>query len=167
MLALERRYTLGSTRMSRSKLRTDITACLTYSIYNFSLPEQLHLCSVDQEWKGLTNALAGLLCASLNFVDPSNSMSPEFSFRPTGVVEEAPSSSHLRYSSLPREIVCTENLTPFKKLLPCDSKVPMHFCIWWLFIDTFTYDEVWKIYLFQLKIMLCRRDLLRKIMICQ
>uniref|UniRef100_A0A8C4R5M9 Phosphatidylinositol glycan anchor biosynthesis, class T n=1 Tax=Eptatretus burgeri TaxID=7764 RepID=A0A8C4R5M9_EPTBU len=30
--------------------------------------------------------------------------------------------SYLRYASLPREIVCTENLTPWKKLLPCDSK---------------------------------------------
>lgn len=78
--------------------------------------------NVDDEWKGLTNALAGLFCASLNFVNPSNSMSPEFTFRRTGVVEHNVSSSHLRYSSLPREIVCTENLTPFKKLLPCDSK---------------------------------------------
>lgn len=79
--------------------------------------------SVDDEWKGLTNALAGLFCASLNFVNPSNSMSPEFTFRPMGVVEHSVNSSHLRYSSLPREIVCTENLTPFKKLLPCNSKV--------------------------------------------
>ncbi len=29
----------------------------------------------------------------------------------------------LRYATLPREIVCTENLTPWKKLLPCGSKV--------------------------------------------
>ncbi|XP_076676774.1 phosphatidylinositol glycan anchor biosynthesis class T isoform X1 [Andrena cerasifolii] len=78
--------------------------------------------NVDDEWKGLTNALAGLFCASLNFVNPSNSMSPEFTFRPMGVVEHSVNSSHLRYSSLPREIVCTENLTPFKKLLPCNSK---------------------------------------------
>ncbi|XP_066599675.1 GPI transamidase component PIG-T [Prorops nasuta] len=77
---------------------------------------------VDEEWRGLTNALAGLFCASLNFVDSSNSMSSEFTFRPTGAVEGFKNSSHLRYSSLPREIVCTENLTPFKKLLPCDSK---------------------------------------------
>uniref|UniRef100_UPI003AAB464E GPI transamidase component PIG-T isoform X2 n=1 Tax=Centroberyx gerrardi TaxID=166262 RepID=UPI003AAB464E len=28
----------------------------------------------------------------------------------------------LRYATLPREIVCTENLTPWKKLLPCGSK---------------------------------------------
>ncbi|XP_024868411.1 GPI transamidase component PIG-T [Temnothorax curvispinosus] len=78
--------------------------------------------NIDDEWKGLTNALAGLLCASLNFVDASNSMSPEFTFRPTGVTDGPVNSSHLRYSSLPREIVCTENLTPFKKLLPCNSK---------------------------------------------
>ncbi|XP_076642019.1 phosphatidylinositol glycan anchor biosynthesis class T [Halictus rubicundus] len=79
--------------------------------------------NVDNEWKGLTNALAGLFCASLNFVNPSNSMSPEFTFRPSGIIENnSINSSHLRYSSLPREIVCTENLTPFKKLLPCDSK---------------------------------------------
>lgn len=79
--------------------------------------------NIDKEWKGLTNALAGLLCASLNFIDMSNSMSPEFTFRPTGVViDRLVNASHLRYSSLPKEIVCTENLTPFKKLLPCDSK---------------------------------------------
>ncbi|XP_076760886.1 phosphatidylinositol glycan anchor biosynthesis class T isoform X1 [Xylocopa sonorina] len=78
--------------------------------------------NVDDEWKGLTNALAGLFCASLNFVNPSNSISPEFTFRPMGVVEHSVNSSYLRYTSLPREIVCTENLTPFKKLLPCNSK---------------------------------------------
>lgn len=51
-------------------------------------------------------------------------MSPEFTFHPTGLVmDELVNASHLRYSSLPKEIVCTENLTPFKKLLPCDSKV--------------------------------------------
>lgn len=27
-----------------------------------------------------------------------------------------------RYANLPHEIVCTENLTPWKKLLPCDSR---------------------------------------------
>ncbi|KAL2711512.1 GPI transamidase component PIG-T [Vespula squamosa] len=78
--------------------------------------------NIDQEWKGLTNALSGLLCASLNFVDSINSVSPKFTFRPRGVVKQTPNSTHLRYSSLPREIVCTENLTPFKKLLPCNSK---------------------------------------------
>ncbi|KAI2595046.1 phosphatidylinositol glycan anchor biosynthesis class T [Homo sapiens] len=31
----------------------------------------------------------------------------------------------LRYAVLPREVVCTENLTPWKKLLPCSSKASL------------------------------------------
>lgn len=78
---------------------------------------------IDTTWKELTGALSGLLCASLNFIDASNSLNPEFTFRPAGVIPNAPvNSSFLRYATLPREIVCTENLTPWKKLLPCDAK---------------------------------------------
>ncbi|KAF5298449.1 hypothetical protein FQR65_LT01228 [Abscondita terminalis] len=78
---------------------------------------------VDSNWKDLANSLSGLICASLNFIDSSNSISPQYSFRPNGVVsEQKVNSSFLRYSSLPREIVCTENLTPWKKLLPCESR---------------------------------------------
>lgn len=79
---------------------------------------------VDANWKQLASSLSGLLCASFNFIESVNSVSPEFSFRPRGVVKERTvNNTFLRYSSLPREIVCTENLTPFKKLLPCDSKL--------------------------------------------
>ncbi|XP_033221022.1 GPI transamidase component PIG-T [Belonocnema kinseyi] len=78
--------------------------------------------NVDKEWKSLTNSLAGLFCASLNFVEPLNTLSPEFSMPPTSALNHKPNSSYLRYSTLPRETACTENLTPFKKLLPCDSK---------------------------------------------
>ncbi|KAF5295442.1 hypothetical protein FQA39_LY13103 [Lamprigera yunnana] len=79
--------------------------------------------NVDTNWKEFANSLSGLICASLNFIDSSNSISPEYSFRPNGVVvDQNVNSSFLRYSSLPREIVCTENLTPWKKLLPCESK---------------------------------------------
>lgn len=42
--------------------------------------------------------------------------------RPQSAVNQNPNSTYLRYSTLPREIVCTENLTPWKKLLPCDSR---------------------------------------------
>ncbi|XP_075212777.1 phosphatidylinositol glycan anchor biosynthesis class T isoform X2 [Lycorma delicatula] len=79
---------------------------------------------INKNWKELTAALSGLLCASLNFIDASNSISPEISFRLTGVddLQNPLNSSHLRYAALPREVVCTENLTPWKKLLPCDSK---------------------------------------------
>ncbi|XP_046688222.1 GPI transamidase component PIG-T-like, partial [Homalodisca vitripennis] len=80
--------------------------------------------NIDKNWKELNGALSGLLCASLNFIDSSNSMSPEMSFRPMGIEdpEQPLNSTLLRYGTLPREIVCTENLTPWKKLLPCDAK---------------------------------------------
>lgn len=81
--------------------------------------------SVDKLWKGLCDSLSGLLCASLNFIDLDNSITPQLSLPMSGVnSQQNPlNSSHLRYSSLPREIVCTENLTPWIKLLPCNSKV--------------------------------------------
>lgn len=78
--------------------------------------------NVDKQWKGLTSALSGLLCASFNFIDKINSVSPKLSFRPYGADdEEVLNSTRLRYATLPREIACTENLTPWKKLLPCDA----------------------------------------------
>lgn len=63
---------------------------------------------VDAAWYGLTNALSGLLCTSLNFINSANSY-------------ESSADRAYRYANLPRENVCTENLTPWKKLLPCDS----------------------------------------------
>ena len=83
--------------------------------------------SDDKEWKVLTNALS-VFCASLNFVSASNSFSPQFSFRPSSEIEKGPENSiYLRYSSLPQETAHTENLTPFKKRLRCDTKVSSKF----------------------------------------
>lgn len=46
------------------------------------------------------------------------------SFQPTGDhSEDSKDRLHLLHGSLPREPVCTENLTPFVKLLPCKGKV--------------------------------------------
>ncbi|XP_045618879.2 GPI transamidase component PIG-T [Procambarus clarkii] len=79
---------------------------------------------LDQTWRDLVNALSGLVCASLNFIDSTNTVSPELSYRPQGLAEQwyAGNSSYMRYAALPRENVCTENLTPWKKLLPCDMQ---------------------------------------------
>ena len=79
---------------------------------------------VDREWSGLTNGLAGLLCASLNNLDTSQAVSPAFSFQPRGVLGTNLTSArdHARFGILPKENVCTENLTPWKKLLPCKGK---------------------------------------------
>lgn len=70
---------------------------------------------VDASWKNLTHALSGLFCASINFLESSASYaSPTWGF--------GTNSDKLRYGSLPREAVCTENLTPWLKLLPCRDK---------------------------------------------
>ncbi|XP_044516997.1 GPI transamidase component PIG-T isoform X3 [Gracilinanus agilis] len=76
---------------------------------------------VDKSWKELSNILSGIFCASLNFIDSTNTVIPTASFKPLGL---ANGTNHhfLRYAVLPREVVCTENLTPWKKLLPCSSK---------------------------------------------
>ncbi|XP_068454288.1 GPI transamidase component PIG-T [Clinocottus analis] len=76
---------------------------------------------VDGTWKELTNVLSGIFCASLNFIDSTNTVQPSASFKPLGI-GNATDHRFLRYATLPREIVCTENLTPWKKLLPCGSK---------------------------------------------
>lgn len=76
---------------------------------------------VDSTWKELTNVLSGIFCASLNFIDSTNTVQPSASFKPLGI-GNVTDHRFLRYATLPREIVCTENLTPWKKLLPCGSK---------------------------------------------
>ncbi|CAJ2505708.1 Uu.00g131020.m01.CDS01 [Anthostomella pinea] len=77
----------------------------------------------DHKWLTLTNALSGLFCASLNFIDGTRTTRPVMSFISEG---DHPNSTlanmHLLHGILPREVVCTENLTPFLKLLPCKGK---------------------------------------------
>lgn len=77
----------------------------------------------SHKWKNLVNALSGLFCASLNFIDDTRTTRPVMSFLPEGHHSEAAKDNmHLLYGVLPREVVCTENLTPFLKLLPCKGK---------------------------------------------
>ncbi|XP_055603246.1 GPI transamidase component PIG-T [Uranotaenia lowii] len=74
---------------------------------------------VDARWKQLCGTLSGLFCASLSFVDQTNTFRPEFSLRPQTYRFAGGAEPKIRYAALPREVVCTENLTPWKKLLPC------------------------------------------------
>ncbi|KAM7196936.1 GPI transamidase [Rhypophila sp. PSN 637] len=77
----------------------------------------------DQKWLILTNALSGLFCASLNFIDGTRTTRPAMSFQPEGDHRNSTAANtHLLYGVLPHEVVCTENLTPFLKLLPCKGK---------------------------------------------
>ncbi|XP_050346398.1 GPI transamidase component PIG-T [Nymphalis io] len=88
-------------------------------LYAWFAPEVI---DVDTHWKKLSSTLSGLFCASLNFIENFNTITPKMSLWPTGAQKLKQNyTSQLRYASLPREIVCTENLTPWKKLLPCES----------------------------------------------
>ncbi|GMT18945.1 hypothetical protein PFISCL1PPCAC_10242 [Pristionchus fissidentatus] len=71
---------------------------------------------VDHRWHHLVNALNGLFCTSLS------EMYPVF----TSSIGEKPRGIHwmsenrtLRYGAMAEETVCTENLTPWRKLMPC------------------------------------------------
>lgn len=41
--------------------------------------------SVDTSWKELSNVLSGIFCASLNFIDSTNTVTPTASFKPLGL----------------------------------------------------------------------------------
>ncbi|CAA6659899.1 unnamed protein product [Spirodela intermedia] len=70
---------------------------------------------IDATWKNLTHALSGLFCSSINFLESTTAFcAPRWSFKGHSI--------NLRYGALPREAVCTENLTPWLKLLPCRDK---------------------------------------------
>src|ERR1700709_169692 len=98
-------------RLMKSKEVFDVWKSLT----NYS--------RADGRWLTLTNALSGLFCASLNFIDSTRTTRPVMSFQPAGYHPNSTIANlHLLHGTLPREVVCTENLTPFLKLLPCKGK---------------------------------------------
>ncbi|CAK5270079.1 unnamed protein product [Mycena citricolor] len=74
---------------------------------------------IDKRWRDLRNALAGLFCASLGSLDELRTTSPALVFAPEGALPVSRPHHILRHASIPSEHVCTENLTPFLKLLPC------------------------------------------------
>lgn len=76
---------------------------------------------VEERWSGLVNSLSGLFCASLNFIDETKTIRPEMTFEPEGT-RPSTGQKQLLHGMLPHEVVCTENLTPFLKLLPCKGK---------------------------------------------
>ncbi|OJJ45312.1 hypothetical protein ASPZODRAFT_69576 [Penicilliopsis zonata CBS 506.65] len=77
-------------------------------------------------WITLTQSLSGLFCASLNFIDSTRTTRPVATFEPEGDHHASDADGslplHLLHGTLPGEVVCTENLTPFLKLLPCKGK---------------------------------------------
>ncbi|ODV59507.1 GPI-anchor transamidase subunit GPI16 [Ascoidea rubescens DSM 1968] len=70
------------------------------------------------QWEILVNYLSGLFCASMNFIDKTTTTYPQKLFEDTSKYENR----YLLRSVLPKEPVCTENLTPFLRLLPTKGK---------------------------------------------
>ncbi|KAJ1599908.1 hypothetical protein NDA14_004865 [Ustilago hordei] len=73
---------------------------------------------VRKGWKGLTSALAGLFCASLDAIDERQTVQPHYAYSSQNAAASNKTSQTI-HALVPTENVCTENLTPFLKLLPC------------------------------------------------
>eukprot|EP01080_Neovahlkampfia_damariscottae_P010335 gene10335-2749_t len=65
-------------------------------------------------FKGLVHSLSGLFCASLNFFNVEDSR--------TYAAGTVSSDIGFKYGTLSQEAVCTENLTPFKQMLPSKGR---------------------------------------------
>jgi phosphatidylinositol glycan class T len=73
---------------------------------------------VDVRWSGLLQSLSGLFCASLSSMNNQKTTSPSHTFL-HGPLPVLNMTYLLRHATLSSENVCTENLIPFVKLLPC------------------------------------------------
>ncbi|EGG03544.1 uncharacterized protein MELLADRAFT_78546 [Melampsora larici-populina 98AG31] len=96
------------------------------SSFNELNHDMQHASSIDNNWAGLTNTLAGLFCASLGQLSqPAHITRPPPSLFPrrnqerfrTDTGEEI--EAELFHGLLPLEQPCTENLSPVLRLLPC------------------------------------------------
>mmetsp|Transcript_146589 Transcript_146589/g.267262 ORF Transcript_146589/g.267262 Transcript_146589/m.267262 type:complete len:647 (+) Transcript_146589:89-2029(+) len=74
---------------------------------------------VDKAWRFLISALSGTLCASFEGMDPGHVSMPFV--MPMQLPWKEPG-RQLQFATLPYEPICTENLTPWLKLLPCGRK---------------------------------------------
>lgn len=76
-----------------------------------------------KSWKQVTSSLSGHFCSSLNFIDKAATVQPRYSLKPEGVFGNGSfKQENVFYAALAHETVCTENLTPWKKFLPCFHK---------------------------------------------
>ena len=79
--------------------------------------------TLSERWSTLRNAVSGLICASFS------TMGDELSSAPSPVVQSGISAKDARsapreciHGALPKEATCTENLTPWVRLLPCRDR---------------------------------------------
>lgn len=73
---------------------------------------------IDKKWELLCQQLSGLFCGSINLINSSKTVIPQEIFPEAKRFH----GKAFRMALLPRETVCTENLTPWLKLLPCKGQ---------------------------------------------
>lgn len=74
-------------------------------------------------WLRLAESLSGFFCALLNFINDAITTFPQHdSLAEGGYVASTNNSIFLMRAALPDEPICTENLTPFLKMLPTRGK---------------------------------------------
>lgn len=85
--------------------------------------EAPNLDAAKQSWFKLSKTLSGFFCASLNFIDDSITTFPRHATHHQTRFALSPENKlyYLR-AALPSEPICTENLTPFLKLIPTRGK---------------------------------------------
>lgn len=77
----------------------------------------------NRSWQRLVNSLSGKFCASLVSADRRALVETRLSLdhQPLRASSSNSSNERVLYTNLPEETFCTENLTPWRKLLPCYS----------------------------------------------
>lgn len=91
----------------------------------WAIIEAPHSAKARDNWFALTESLSGFFCASLNYIDETITTVPKYWANGAGRTSFALNTSNNLYyfrASLPAEPICTENLTPFTKLLPTRGK---------------------------------------------
>eukprot|EP00903_Cladosiphon_okamuranus_P018262 g16799.t1 len=74
-----------------------------------------------ESWVGLRRSMSGLYCSSLDGMDEARVHTPAEMTMP-GEHRQTSNDTTILRGTLPREPVCTENLIPLIKMLPCRSK---------------------------------------------
>ncbi|KAI5965573.1 GPI16 [Candida pseudojiufengensis] len=87
--------------------------------------EASNVLDAKQKWSKLTKILSGFFCASLNSINDEITTFPKYAVENVNIENYRARLGNKLFifrASLPSEPVCTENLTPFIKLLPTRGK---------------------------------------------
>ncbi|KAK6463095.1 GPI transamidase component PIG-T [Scheffersomyces coipomensis] len=90
-----------------------------------AIVEAPNLAVAKENWFKFSKTLSGFFCASINFVDDSITTFPKHavdSHKEKKYFSDKANKLYYIRAALPSEPICTENLTPFLKLLPTRGK---------------------------------------------